>query len=235
MQKYAGTLVPVQAAVDPYDTHRERKKRATRQAIHDAAFELADQHGLSGTTIEAISERAGVAPRTFWSYFGSKEDAVIDRDPERPARLRTALLDRPAGEDAATALRRVLEQDLADRVPDFRRARRRHRLIRREPHLMAAAAAAFDEIERALVEAVAERLGVSAEEDLLPGVLVMAAGGAFRVAQQHWLESGGRRPFPELVGEAFARMAEGLGPATAARRESGRNGTDHHESESEKG
>lgn len=209
----------MQSAADTCTSLRERKKRATRHAIHDAAFELADEHGLSHTTVEAISERAGVAPRTFWSYFSSKEDAVINRDPDRPGRLREALLGRPATEDAVTALRRVLERDLADRVLDSRRAIRRQRLIRREPQLMAATAAAFDEIERALVEAVAERLGLDPGSDLLPGVLVMAAGGACRVAQQHWVDGGGRRPFPELVGEAFARMAEGLTPAAGDHRE----------------
>lgn len=198
---------------------RERKKRATRFALHDAAFELTDEHGLAHTTVESISERAGVAPRTFWSYFSSKEDAVINRDPERPGRLREALLARPDREDPVTALRRVLERDLVDRVLDSNRAIRRQRLIRREPQLMAATAAAFDEIERALVAAVAERLGLDPDVDLLPGVLVMAAGGACRVAQQHWVDSGGRRPFPELVGEAFARMAEGLAPATGDRTE----------------
>ena len=50
-------------------SHRERKKQATRRAIHDAAFELVEQSGFTGVTVEAISERAGVAPRTFWSYF----------------------------------------------------------------------------------------------------------------------------------------------------------------------
>lgn len=223
MQLFAGTLPGVQTTTaEACGSHRERKKRATRRAIHDAAFELADRQGLAATTVEAISDRAGVAPRTFWSYFGSKEDAVIDRDPDRPDRLREALLSRPAAEDAMTALRRVLEQDLADRVPDFRRARRRQRLIRREPHLMAATAGAFDEIERALVQAVGERLGVDPDRDLLPGVMVMAAGGACRVAQQHWVDGGGSRPFPDLVGEAFARMAEGLAPATEERDQDGR-------------
>src|SRR5579862_3444969 len=80
-------------------SHRERKKLATRQAIHEAAFELVDESGLAHVTIEAVSERAGVAPRTFWAYFGSKEDAVLKRDPDRPRSLRQALLARPAGED----------------------------------------------------------------------------------------------------------------------------------------
>lgn len=197
---------------DTHPSHRERKKLATRRAIHDAAFELATERGVAHTTIEAVSEKAGVAPRTFWAYFASKEDAILDRDPEWPDQLRRALLDRPVGEDPLTALRRVLEAHLADRVVDSDYAVRRQRLIRREPQLMAAVAAAFDEIERALVEAVAERTGSDPRRDLRPGLLVMVAGGACRVAQQRWADDNGRRPLPELIEKAFDELAAGLTP-----------------------
>lgn len=197
-------------------SHRERKKRATRRAIHEAAFDLVDRQGLSGTTIEVISEQAGVAPRTFWSYFRSKEDAVIDRDPELAETLRTVLLDRPADEDAVTALRNTLEGYIVDRVVDSERAVRRQQLIRREPQLMAAVAASFEELERALVSALGERLGLEPAASLRPNVLVMAACGACRVAQQRWAEEQGRRPYRALLDQAFAELAAGLAPIRAA-------------------
>ena len=201
----------------PTTSHRERKKLATRQAIHDAAFHLVERHGLAGTTVEAISDRAGVAPRTFWAYFSSKEDAVINRDPDLPDVLHDALLARPAGEDAIGALRAVLEEHVGERLVDSERAVRRQHLIRREPPLMAATAASFDEIERAMVTAVGQRLGLDPAVDLLPGLLVMAAGGACRVAQQRWADEHGGRAFAEILGEAFARLGEGLAPLTTGR------------------
>src|SRR5579875_1062271 len=120
-RSFIGTLVVVSLA-PPTTSHRERKKAATRQAIHDAAFELVERHGLAGTTVEAISDRAGVAPRTFWAYFSSKEDAVINRDPELPSVLHDAVVARPAGEDAMTALRAVLEEHVGRRLVDSKRA-----------------------------------------------------------------------------------------------------------------
>lgn len=204
-------------AAAPPQTHRQRKKLATRRALHDAAFELVDRNGLSGTTIEAISERAGVAPRTFWAYYASKEDAVIDRNPEWPAILRADLLARPADEDAVTALRRVLERYVADRVIDSDRAVRRLQLVRREPQLMAAAAAVFDEIEQALTLAIAERLHLDPDTDLRPAVLVMAACGATKVAQHRWAGQKGRQPFDELLAAAFEELAEGLTPLVQSR------------------
>ena len=201
-------------------THRQRKKKATRRALHIAALDLVEAHGLSGATVEAISERAGVASRTFWSYFSSKEGAVVDHDPDRPETLRRALLARPAGEDPLTALQRVLEEDMASRMLDKDEAQRRFDLLRSEPHLMSAVAANFETIERALVSAVAERTGLNPDNDLYPALVVSAACGACRVAQMRWRGQRGRPSLGSLIQGAFAQLAGGLDtplPRRAAR------------------
>jgi AcrR family transcriptional regulator len=196
--------------VDLAPSLRERKKIATRKAIHAAAFDLAERNGLAGVTVEAISDRAGVASRTFWAYFSSKEDAVLDRDPDRPVALRRALVARPADEDALTALRRVLEDDVAARASEADMALRRWELVRREPLLRAAVAVMFDEIERALATGLAERLGRDPEADLLPGVMVSAAIGAFRVAHVRWAALHGDVPIDHLLDDAFEQLTHGL-------------------------
>ena len=189
---------------------RERKKLATRQAIHRSAVELVERHGLGGATIEAISEQAGVAPRTFWSYFSSKEEAVLNHDPDRPERLRVALLARPEDEDALTALHRVMEEDLAARVTDRVDALRIGDLVRQDPVLRASVAATFDSVEHALVSAVAEREGQNPDRDIYPGLVVSAACVACRVALLRWTGLPGRPGFQTLLDEAFRQLAAGL-------------------------
>jgi AcrR family transcriptional regulator len=196
--------------VDLAPSRRERKKIATRKAIHAAAFDLVERHGLAGVTVEAISDRAGVAPRTFWAYFSSKEDAVLDRDPDRPLALRRALLARPEEEDALTALRRVLEDDVAARSGEVDLVLRRWQLVRAEPLLRAAVAVMFDEIEWSLATGVAERLGRDPGADLLPGVMVSAAIGAFRVAHVRWAELQGEVPVDDLLDDAFEQLTHGM-------------------------
>lgn len=49
----------------------------SRQRIADAARELFAAHGYEHTTVDAIAERAGVARRTFFRYFRSKDDAIL--------------------------------------------------------------------------------------------------------------------------------------------------------------
>lgn len=56
---------------------RESNKRARRGALIDAAQALVAEHGLDAVTVEMISARAGVSPRTFFNYFDTKDDAVL--------------------------------------------------------------------------------------------------------------------------------------------------------------
>jgi AcrR family transcriptional regulator len=198
------------STIDLAPSHRERKKQATRRAIHLAALELVEQNGLAGATVEAISERAGVAPRTFWSYYASKEEAVVDHDPLRPQAIRLALLARPSGEDPLTALQAVLEEDAARRSVDDEERLRRFDLISSDPHLVATVAGSFEQIERALVSAVAERTGLDPEVDIYPGVVVAAACSACRVAYFRWSAKRGKYSLAALIDDGFAQLAAGL-------------------------
>ncbi|MGH9115016.1 MAG: TetR/AcrR family transcriptional regulator [Acidimicrobiales bacterium] len=213
--QFSGSVGEVEAMLET--SRRERKKQATRQAIHEAALALSERDGFTAVTVEAITDRADVSPRTFWSYFSSKEDAVLDRDPGRPEALRQALLARPAGEGAFTALRRVLEADAAERVVDGEHFMRRMDLVRREPRLMSAVAITFEEIERALVSAVADRTGRDPEADVFPGVVVSAACGACRVAYVHWREGQGSTSLQSLLDETFEAIGGGLAARRAGR------------------
>ncbi|WP_430335940.1 TetR/AcrR family transcriptional regulator [Rhodococcus sp. ACT016] len=79
-----------------------------RDAVIDAARELFIQHGQSGTSVDAIAKRAGVAKGTVYLYFPSKEHIVDAIETQFNARV----LDRvqaaargfaEAGADAITA------------------------------------------------------------------------------------------------------------------------------------
>jgi AcrR family transcriptional regulator len=63
-------------AVDT-DGLRERKKQQTRNALHEAAYRLVQEHGLEGTTIDQICLEADVSSRTFFNYFPSKVAAAL--------------------------------------------------------------------------------------------------------------------------------------------------------------
>jgi len=57
---------------------RELKKAQTRQKIAEAAVELFELNGYETTTVQQIAERAAVAKGTFFNYFNSKEELMME-------------------------------------------------------------------------------------------------------------------------------------------------------------
>ena len=67
---------------------REAKRRATAQALAQAAFDLALERGVDGFTIDEVTTRAGYSRRTFANHYAGKEEAIVGIAAER---VRTAL------------------------------------------------------------------------------------------------------------------------------------------------
>ena len=89
---------------------RERKKSATRRAIEDAAWELFSERGYAETSVDEIAERAGVAPRTFFRYFPTKEAVLYGEADEALAALADEFRSRPADEPLGVSLVAAIEQ-----------------------------------------------------------------------------------------------------------------------------
>ena len=76
------------------NTLRDKKKQATRQALAEAAFNLALESGVDGFVVEDIVTKAGYSRRTFANYFTCKEEAIAA--PVNPG-VRTLFLDKSHG------------------------------------------------------------------------------------------------------------------------------------------
>jgi AcrR family transcriptional regulator len=194
---------------------RERKKRATRVALHGAALRLVAARGFDDVTIEDIAAAADVSPRTFFNYFGSKEDVVVNPDPGRVERLKVLLAQHSADEPPLMVIEEALIAQL-DEVTDRREEwLLRLRLVREIPSLTPHHLAAFDALERVLVEDVAERTGLDASVDIYPALAGSAAMAAIRAAIMRWGAGDGRTSLPELVREAFTALRRGLDAPSA--------------------
>ena len=93
--------------------HRERKKQRTREQIVDAAFKLFAERGYQATTLADIAGAADIAPRTFFSYFPSKEAVVFHNFEAILASVQAAVDNRPEGESTLDLLRSWVGRELS--------------------------------------------------------------------------------------------------------------------------
>ena len=189
---------------------RERKKRATRHALHEAALRLVAERGLDAVSVDDIADRVDVSPRTFFNYFPSKVDAILGLDPDAPRQQAEALLARPSDESPVQALRAVARIQAAEMAEDTELWPLRLTVIDAHPALLAHLAAAFGEAEKTLAGAIAERTGTQAGVDVHPTLLAGVAGVALRTSLHRWLASDFTAALPDLLDEAWDALAAGL-------------------------
>jgi AcrR family transcriptional regulator len=87
---------------------REEHKQRTRSALEQAAARLFEERGFAATTVRDIALAAGVGERTFFRYFPSKEDLVLQQVRDLIPGLMDRVRARPAGEAPLTALREAI-------------------------------------------------------------------------------------------------------------------------------
>jgi AcrR family transcriptional regulator len=182
---------------------RERKKAATREAVHRAALRLTVEHGLDQVTVEAIADEAGVSRRTFSNYFATKEDAVLWGEEQQAATLLRSVAERPAGEPPWAALRASLRTLGPGPVFPDRETITRTRLALRHPSLLGRQLAAHARLEQDLARVLAQR-GV---EPLRARVLAAAFLASLRTAMRTWVESEHPLELLDLADEVLRLMS----------------------------
>jgi AcrR family transcriptional regulator len=209
-------LADTAPAAEPRTSLRERKKLATRRSLRRHALDLVAQRGFMHVTVEDIAEAADVSPRTFFNYFPSKEAALFGADPERVEALREGVLHQAPGESALGALRQVLVAEARKVTSELgelgepQDMLRRMKVVRADPYLRAAQSAHMANVESALAEALAERLGKDPARDPYPALLASIAGAVMRATTVFWASTGGAEPLDQLTDRAFRALADGM-------------------------
>ncbi|MCZ7630956.1 MAG: TetR/AcrR family transcriptional regulator [Microthrixaceae bacterium] len=84
------------------------RRKNDAEPSRPAALDLFARYGFDATTTEQIAAAADISPRTFFSYFPTKEDVVLADYAQRLERILTELAARPDGERPWEALRASL-------------------------------------------------------------------------------------------------------------------------------
>lgn len=88
----------------------ERRRRLLRDEIAHIALNLFADNGFDSVTVADIASAAGISERTFFRYFLSKDEVVLDYERQVHHRLVAAVANRPPTEGPVTALRKAYLQ-----------------------------------------------------------------------------------------------------------------------------
>jgi AcrR family transcriptional regulator len=187
---------------------RERKKRATRDAIAATARRLFAERGYDAVTVAEIAVAADVAEKTVFNHFATKEELVFAGGEARLAQLQADIAKRPPGTPVLDVFRASSEAMLdvvaagesGDNlvVP---------RIVRDSPALQERLAVGWAREADALVAAVAEATGADAD-DLVPAVVARTLAWTLITIFRTALDG-------LLAGEDPAQLAARLRPQAA--------------------
>jgi AcrR family transcriptional regulator len=182
---------------------RERKKARTRAAIREHAVRLFREQGYVATTVEQIAAAADVSPATFFRYFPTKEDVVLQDDMD--ILTMEALEAQPPELSPIAAVRAAAASAFAAMSPeDLDRMAETTRLTMAVPEIRARA---LDELTRTF-EVMGRGLAVRAgrpPDDFTARIMAGAVTGVIMAATIPWAAS------DDLdIADMFARIDAGL-------------------------
>ena len=179
----------------------------TRAIIHaqviDVALGMFLENGFDNTTLEQITRATGISKRSFFRYFGTKEDIVLG-DLENQGRiLAEALAARPAEENPWIALERAVTSLPSSKYSD-ERAFAIAKLVLETPSLYARHAQKHAEWQRVLVPIIQERMGnTSSIPDIKATAIVASAIACLDAAMNVWVRGERKKSFTHLYAEAM--------------------------------
>jgi AcrR family transcriptional regulator len=200
--------------VDPFPHARAGRPRgSSREMLQEAASELFLEQSYARTTIEQITQRAGVSRNTFFNYFPAKSDLlwveVDERLADLPRALESARLHAPTRE-ATDAVRQAILEVAAGfgpgRVP---LAMTQSDLMGTTGELETSALSRFTVAAGLLSGFVARRLAVDADS-LICRAFAMAVLAAAAAAAIEWAQAGVTRgPLGPYVDTAISPVCDG--------------------------
>jgi AcrR family transcriptional regulator len=183
---------------------RERKKARTRAAIREHALRLFREQGYQATTVEQIAAAAEVSPSTFFRYFPTKEDVILQDDMD--TLMVEAFERQPAGLSPVAAVRAATRDMLESLSPaQWEQMRETSAMTMTVPEVRSRALDEFGRTIGVMAEALAKRAGRSAD-DLAVRTLAGAVFGVIMAVTTPWDDWSEE----DLNADMFERVDAGL-------------------------
>jgi AcrR family transcriptional regulator len=187
-----GTRVMAGQAQASTDGLRERKRAQARATTIDVALALFTERGYENVTVADICAEAQIAPRSFFRYFPTKEDLLLEPSREMTARVETAIATAPGGLDDVEIIRGAMRQSAEYVVDDRQRLAVFFRITEEAALRQSTPFVRLSERERQISEFLVRRRSATASPDWPTRLMVARAVAGFRV----WLD--------DVMGEELA-------------------------------
>jgi AcrR family transcriptional regulator len=189
----------VGGVTDADQTLWNRTRRAVHAEITRTAMELFLERGFETVTVDEIARASGISRRSFFRYFGTKEDIVLGGLIAEGDMMLQALTARPDDEDPWTSLIEALRA-IKGLSYDDATMLKISQMMYETPSLRARSIEKHLQWQRVLVPEVRRRLGASGDPaDLRADVLVAGVIMCLDVAGEAWTRSGGTESLEDLV------------------------------------
>ncbi|GAB3081252.1 TetR/AcrR family transcriptional regulator [Nocardioides zeae] len=170
-----------------------RPRPTVRERLQQAAFELFDEQGYDGTTVDAIAERAGVGRTTFFRAFRSKEEVIFPHHDELLEQVR-GRLDAASERHSLVAVFEASRLVLKHYLNEGELAQRRYDLTRSVPSLREREIAGMQQYQRAFREYIRTWMGDELRAELMAGSVITA----HNVVLRRWLRGLAEDPVAEF-------------------------------------
>ncbi|MCB5180126.1 TetR family transcriptional regulator [Streptomyces antimicrobicus] len=196
-----------------------------RRELASAAMELFATKGYEATTVDEIAAAAGVARRTFFRHFRSKEEAIFPDHDDTLIRAEAVLDAAPAHEHPLDTVCRGIKEVMKMYAASPAVSVERYRLTREVPTLREREIASVARYERLFTRYLLAHFDEHDHHDgnddpLLAEVAASAVVTAHNHVLRRWLRAGGQGDVEAQLDHAFAIVRKTFGTGIGAGRRS---------------
>jgi AcrR family transcriptional regulator len=188
-----------------------RRARLVREEVSEMAMRLFIEHGFGGVSVDEIAAAANMSQRTFFRYFATKDEIVLQYERRLRRRLHDAVRLRPADEGPVTALRNAfIETSTAP--PEYRdEARKRGRVLIDAPMLQARVQMVLAEADADLADLLTQRMPAlaSRSRETRARIIVVTVVAVATYAWNEWVMSDSNKDPAAYLAKAFDVLAAG--------------------------
>ncbi|MFD9129376.1 TetR family transcriptional regulator [Kitasatospora sp. NPDC059571] len=190
------------------------QRRQMRQELASAAMELFANQGYEETTVDQIAAEAGVARRTFFRYFRSKEEAIFPDHDDTLVRVADLLASAESEEHPLDVVCRGIKEVLRMYASTPSVSVARYQLIRQVPALREREIAVVARYERLFTRYLLGRFDTAEQsppgwqrggddDSMLAEVSAAAVVAAHNHVLRRWLRAGGHGDVSAQLDHSF--------------------------------